>query len=287
MKKKHYATKKSQIRNFRAKWESIEKMIKMKKEKSEHDYFEESKPTFQEMLADPNQISRKLIDYSNYTQVSWDELNYRSSFDCFHGILFYIFYNSEGKFNVNELEIHFSGANIIQYLNQQQFKIPKITNLYDFNDITKEFKSSSIKDAFFGIKFLRIKINPIAYAVRIGNSGNAGYNFTSHKFMGLNEKTNEWEILDERCNSNDLIATNSFMLYYTKSTNEYYTAFKIQQTDTGNRDFWGYSIKNFEIHGYVAYLSFTNIQIFEEEKESTFDNYEEVNPSMDMNDYLF
>lgn len=77
------------------------------------------------------------------------------------------------------------------------------------------------------------------------------------------------------------------MLYYTKSTNEYYTAFKIQQTDTGNRDFWGYSIKNFEIHGYVAYLSFTNIQIFEEEKESTFDNYEEVNPSMDMNDYLF
>ena len=82
-------------------------------------------------------------------------------------------------------------------------------------------------------------INPIAYAVKIGNSGNIGYNFTSHKFIGLNEKTNEWEILDERCNSNDLIATNSFMLYYTKSSDKYYTAFKIQQTDPGNSDFWG------------------------------------------------
>ena len=84
---------------------------KNKNENNDIDYFEESKPTFQEMLADKDKITRNLIDYSNYTQVSWDQLNWRSSFNCFHGILFYIFYNSEGKFNTNELEIHFSGAN--------------------------------------------------------------------------------------------------------------------------------------------------------------------------------
>ena len=91
------------------------------------------------MLADKDQISRKLIDYSNFTQNRWDDLNWRSSFDCFHRILFYIFYNSEGKFNTNELEIHFSGANIAQYLDSTKFPIPNITNLYDFDDITKEF----------------------------------------------------------------------------------------------------------------------------------------------------
>ena len=37
----------------------------------------------------------------------------------------------------------------------------------------------------------------------------------------------------------------------------------------------------------VQYLPFTNIQVFEEEKESSFGNYEEINPSMDMNDFLF
>lgn len=153
MKKKHYAAKKNQIKNYQSNWITIRNMIKNKKEKSEHDYFEESKPIFQEMLAEKDQISRKIVDYSNFTQVKWDELNWRSSFDCFHGILFYIFYNSESKFNPNELEIHFSCANLIHNLNPKFFQMPNITNLYDFDDVKKNLKVVQLKMPFLALNF--------------------------------------------------------------------------------------------------------------------------------------
>lgn len=288
MKKKHYACKKSQL-TFKNSWKKIDRSKKVREEKINYDNdFERNKPTFQEMLAKDNTIT-KFIDYSNYDQVSWDQLDWRSTFDCFHGILFYIFFNSENKLNLSEIEFHFSGADIISILNQQILKLPEILNLFEFNDINKEYKSVSVQNAFFGFKFLRIKVNPIAYAVRIGNSGKDGYNFTSFVFMGLNEKTEEWEILDERTNTNELINSNFYMLYYTKSTDQFYTAFKIQQTDTGSHNFWGFSIKNIEIHGYPQYLPYEKVNLFKEEIDTSIEieDFEKDNPFVDMNDLIF
>lgn len=286
MRKKKYASKLRPKINFKTNLNKILATIKDQIEEPIEDNFENSKPTFQEILADKDQIARNKIDYSSFVQVDWTQINKYSIFDCFHGILFYIFYNSQGKFNVNELEFHFSCANLMDnHLIQRLNPIPKITNLFDFDDLAKEFKSVSMKNPFFGIKFLRIKINPIAYAVRIGVSGNAGYNFSSFQFMGFNDNTQKWEILDERLNVNDLLKSNYFMLYFTKSTKDYFTAFKIIQIDTGSFGFWGFSIKNFEIHGYVQYLPFENVEIFEE-NENNFENYEQANIYMDMNDFL-
>lgn len=286
MKRKQYALKKKQL-SFIKTWKSIEcRQKKVDELTEEEDVFEKSKPTFQEDIAKKKTIKR-LIDYSNFTQVSWDQINRQSAFDCFHGILFYIFYNSEGLLNLDELEFHFSGANMLHYLlHPEKNKMADITSLYDFDDLQKEFKTFSLKNAFFGVKFQRIKINPIAYAIRLGESGNQGFNFTSFTFTGLNVATGKWEILHEQCNTNDLIRGNLFMLYFTKNTDQYYTAFKIQQTDTGSHDFWGISIKNFEIHGYVQYLPFENVDLFKEEINTSIENYETANPCFDMNDFL-
>lgn len=56
-------------------------------------------------------ISLETIDYSNYTDVLVHNINKYSLYEWFHGILFYIFFYSENKFN-NETEINFQELEI-------------------------------------------------------------------------------------------------------------------------------------------------------------------------------
>lgn len=257
------------------------------------DSFFNEMPENQELLTENKDICSIPIDYSNYTQIPAEKININNLFDCFHGILFFIFYYSGSKFNINELEFHYSGSKFRQSLPIsnlfQASNLNNILGIFDYQNIHNEFQIKCIKNAFFGVTFKRILINPIAYSIRSGIYQKNCPHLVSFSFEGFDEKLQNWEVLDERENINNLIENGGFMIFFVRKNDKYYSSFKIKQTRPGSDNSWGFSVSAFEIHGIVSYRE----EIIEQLKTSINANDRDLNlyslsydPYIDMTDFF-
>lgn len=79
-------------------------------DKTNTDSFFEDIPPSQHFLTSNGMVCDNAIDFSLYSQVPINQINTNNLFDCFHGILNYIYYYSNNKLNTNEIEFHYSGA---------------------------------------------------------------------------------------------------------------------------------------------------------------------------------
>lgn len=278
-------------RTFRENWQDAFKYLKNDQKKNKSIYLDtfQIDPYFNEIFnpkessIERSLITNNKIDYSNYIQISYDKINKSNLYDCFQGILKYIYYYSENKLNINELEFYCSGSESKIIQNQNML------NIFDYENIALQIKTECIKNAFFGITFRRIKINPISYSIRSGFSSNNSSHLISFTFEGFDEDNQKWDILDERVNLNDLIPNGGFNMYFVRSTHKRYSSFKIKQIEPGHNGFWGFSISAFEVHGIVYMKNSLNpkISCHNLDYEKDFNNFTGYNPLMDMSEFLF
>lgn len=262
--------------------------------KNNNDAYFDSKPSLQELLTDTNNITYQKIDYSKYEEISTDSLNCHNLYDCFHGIISYIFIYSNNKFNVYELEIHYSGARKRENLSKMKKKSVynqfDIMNIFDYENYENEFVIDNYWNAYFGISFKRIKINPISYSIRVGSVMNS-LNLLSFVFEGFNDEENKWEVLDERENINSFSYKGGFVMFFNRRTDKYYSSFKLKQTSPGFNS-WGFSIAAFDIHGKISYLNENDNVIVSASENECMEKNEltldfSYDPHVNMSEFLF
>ncbi|KAK8883620.1 hypothetical protein M9Y10_042715 [Tritrichomonas musculus] len=308
MKKELKSTKRKDCKyKFQSIWELISRDSENKNQKNnisysnniQIDYYFRETPIFQQYLTENNMIFDSNVDFSNYNKLLPNQISKPNLSDFFQGILFYIYYNSDNKFNLNELEFHFSGGSrrdnlstIIEHsTNQNPADQLDILNIFNYENINKQFRVETIKYAFFGVTFKNIKINVTSYSIRSGPLQANVSHLVSFTFEGYDEDKQKWDILDERANINDLIPTGSFQMFYVRTSNKFYSSFKIKQTEPGSNGYWGFSIAAFEIHGGISLVdkSFVSMNdCYSEKKEDTtnFFQFDSFDPTMDITEYL-
>lgn len=256
-----------------------------------NDSFFDEVPVSQNLLTEECMTCNQKLDYSYFSQTSYYQINIKKLYDCFHGLLSFIFYYSLNKLNVEELTFHFSGGKFFKKIDQTNDYKYNILNIFDYENISKEFVVDPARNAFFGVTFKRIKVQPIAYAIRSGSIQTNPTHLVSFTFEGYDEETNKWDILDERANINDLIPSGGFNIFSVRSTTKSYSSFKIKQTTPGSNDYWGFSISAFDIHGNVSFctkeINILNDNLITEKSNSLDMNYLDSSSSIDMADYIF
>lgn len=292
----HYFLKKKYSSNlsFQDIWKSvnfksnidIEKNIDCNKETQ---YFN-NKPVLQNLLAENHQVITKEIDYSYFNQISVSEIDTTNLYECFQGILAYILYYSENKFNIKELEFFFSGAK--NYNRSTSVKKPykaNIMNIFNYDKYNYQLDIENVNEAYFGLTFKRIQIQPQAYSIRFGSKSNSSSNLICFTFEAFDENLKKWDILDERINTNELTKDGSFALFYVHLNGKNYSSFKITQKEPGTNGFWGFSIAGFDIHGIVSLRE----NMVDVQNENLTDNQKnnidvvEYDPIIDMASFLF
>lgn len=297
------------VKSFRNYWLTIKSKSVIAHETStflnryketEDEIFNEDKPLYQEFLTNLENIQYQKIDYSKYEELPPNSLNCRNKYDSFHGILYYIYMYSNNKFNISEIEFHYSGSKSRQNLEKMN-KINTckdqydIMNIFDYENINKEFIIPCMKDAYFGISFKNVKVSPVSYSIQMGASTNNYCNLICFVFEAYNEDTKKWDVLDERENSNDLTLKGGFVMFFTKKTNQSYSMFRLKQTNTCQNGFWGFSISAFDIHGVVSYredeneesLNVIGVKSNIENKNNDFNDPFVYDPFIDLSDYVF
>lgn len=179
---------------------------------------------------------------------------------------------------------------IIQELNRKK-KINgmnDILSIFDYENIKTSFRINSIENAFFGVTFKRIKINPIFYSIRLSPFPNWSL-IMSFNLEGYNDETQEWDILDERANLNFIAPYYLTRVFISKSTNVYYSSIRIHQTEPNSNGFWGFRIIAFEIHGIIQNLEIQEqsltLDLSDDDSDHSFDSYD-FDPCMDMTDFI-
>lgn len=248
------------------------------------DYFENIYNA--QSILEKEKVNDTKIDYSNYLELPYEKINSKNLYDCFHGIINFIYLYSQNKFNVAEIEIHFTNAKKYTLKNSKNFNIMSI---FDYETITSRIDIEFSFDAFFGITFKRIKIQPVFYSIRSSICSNLISHLGSFTFEGFNDDNQRWDVLDERTNINDLQKSGAFCLFYVRSTHKCYSSFRIKQTGPGSNDKWGFSLSAFDIHGIIFYrdeLKSNEESIVIQQNDLSFSNSFDFNPFIDMSNFL-
>lgn len=231
------------------------KSIKDAQQNIETDEFDSEKPTTQNYLTNINSIIQNQIDFSTYFQVDFKQINTRDINNLFRGILLFIYENSENKFNINEIEFHFSDARNRERLSKIKRRTNlnhfDILNIFDYLNPKSQFQINNVENAFFGVKFHNIDVCPIAYSIRSGEGFHS--KLVSFVFEAFDDFQKRWIVLDERVNTNDLNYDGAFMLFFVRTTDKFYSSFRIKQIDCSINKNWGFSLAAFEIHGIIKY----------------------------------
>lgn len=288
MKSKHSITLKDR-KSFYNSWNQIIKKVNginndyWQNYLKDQNFFDEI-PLCQDYLTLTQMIFPNQISFSNFIKIDPYRINMSKLNDCFCGILFYIYFNSNNKLNTKELEFHFNNAQYRQQLTTQSDDLD-ILNIFNYSSINTEFKVDCCRNAFFGVTFRQIKVMPIAYAIRSGNSNN---HLVSFNFEAFDEDIQRWVVLDERVNLNNLIPIGGFSMFYVRSVDKSYSSFQIKQTEPSCNGFWGFSIAAFEIHGdiFMGDQKFIMNNNISEIKYEALDLFQPFNPIIDMTEYI-
>lgn len=217
----------------------------------QEDKFFSDFPFPQALLTEEGKTLQQNIDFSNFNQKSFLQINTNNKDDCFKGILNFIYTNSGNKFNTNEIQFHFSGGKNRKSSSSPCDQKYNILNIFDYNNNDNQFNVECTKNAFFGVTFNRIKVKPTFYSIRSGALWEIS-RFLSFTFEGYNEKQQKWDILDERTNLFDFTNGGDFKPFAVRSTDNNYSSFKLLQNEPGRDGYWGFSFGGFEIHGDIS-----------------------------------
>lgn len=231
-------------------------------------FLENDFPQSQEFLTTYGHCVRHKVDYFEYSQNYEKRIYPNSKDECFNGILQFIYNNSIYQYNTNELAFFFSDAKISAFSSQLPYH--DILNIFDYTNTNTGFTVPIKREAYLGVVFKNIKINPFFYTIGLNYSQNNLYSFV---FEGFDEYTEKWEILDERCNFY-IGQHDDFYNFNTHKTNNSYSYFRIRQTCPGN-NFWGFFLYGFDIFGKIS-LRDNPAQIPEDELDFN-DGFEFVN----------
>ncbi len=200
-----------------------------------------------------------------YIELSWSyyipmsEIGTNNLYDLAHGILFFITYYSENKFNRAELEFFCTGNN--KYLNLGTLKQCPNWEDYDVLNILPDTYTALNKyltvdsdiihpNPVFGFRFKRVKVNPIGYAVRCGARQNQA-SPASIRLWGIKEDGTK-VLLHETININDLLRPGGYAFFYCRTTDKYFDTYAVEMFDPNNgQPYPSFSIVFFEIHGNV------------------------------------
>ena len=269
----------------------------------ESDNFFNEKTCIPDILTKDGNACCNEIDISYYNQTPIDQFRKNNLYDFFHGIISYIWLYSNKFLNTREMEFHFSGASQRKRFDDQTnpnnpnvSDISDILNIMDAENPKTCFMIEPYRDACFGITFKRIKIVPICYCVRSGYFCNSNGPFlTSFTFEGYDEETNQWDILDERVNTNELNPSGGYSMFIVRKTDKSYSSFRIRQTEPGGNGRWGFAIAAFDIHGYPSYRCDVNLSakadLLVDESNQSFSSKEDllnldIDPCINMIDFF-
>lgn len=244
----------SKILSFKVTWRDIIKPVFFAKEDqinipNQTDNFFKERPYEQSFLTFYNNCTNKNINWENFTQRPIFDVN--SLDDCFHGVLNYTFTQSECQLNINELEFHYSRANFRPQYNPASTDPTvncDISCIFDYNNINTNFYVPQTEASYIGVTFNNIQINPLSYSIRSNISLS---HLTSFTFEAFDEDCNNWVVLDERAN-NDQVMRDKFPMYYVRLQRKSFSSFKIKQTEPANRFRQGFYISAFDIFGDIS-----------------------------------
>lgn len=240
------------------------------------------------------------IDWSNFAQVPASQINTRNLYDISHGIVNYITYYSEGKFNTAELKFFCTGAkkyrdqNNVTGTQKNQYGHPMydVLNILPINwdSIATYFTvDNELKDhKIVGYWFNRITVNPIGYALRCIRPYAQAAAPCSIRFWGIDENSNK-DLLDERLNINDLVPNGSYAFFFCRTTDKQFKAFAVDLFNSSGNPGWPYHIAFFEVHGNVALdpnAPQSSLSFNEDMSSSIFD-IDHFDPSIDMTNMMF
>ncbi|OHT10479.1 hypothetical protein TRFO_20232 [Tritrichomonas foetus] len=216
-------------------------------------------------------ICHNKLDWRNYASKNVLFIDPSSMEDSFQGILNYIHICSETKFNVEEIAF--------DYTETKSNQTSDPTAIFSYNDKTRKFQTGTSKYPYFSIRFKRIRVRPVAYAIRSNVISDGSPHLQTFVFQGFDVDKQKWVLLDERVNSNDLIPDGHFALYNLYSE-KYFQDFRILQTGRAHNSMMAFALAGFEIHG--------DVQLIDEESEvSGHDIHFAEIDSLEFNPYSF
>jgi hypothetical protein len=171
------------------------------------------------------------VDYSDYRPAFFRPI---SSEDVFQGILRYIFFKSNNRYNLTEIRFGY----------RSQSPNSDAASVLDPRTPTV-FRSGLSDWEFLSVQFLRIRVRPTSYAFRTGPNLRSGPKISSFVFQAEDED-GQWITLDERHYPYDTPQHFAVRIYYV-DTDESFTHFRIRIT-RGNC----FALSGFEIHGSVT-----------------------------------
>jgi hypothetical protein len=160
------------------------------------------------------------------------------AWNFFNGVLSYIHFNSEGRYNAAEILVEFRG---IQPGSDPAFLLNAPSDA--------AYESGDGPGQCLVFTFHRIRIRPTAYAIRTGPVNRTTRNLMSYVFQGWGPCG--WEIIDERQN---LIVLPGFAVRLAHvDTGKEFGKFRLLPTEQPAQG-THFAIAGFEIHGAVRVI---------------------------------
>jgi hypothetical protein len=159
---------------------------------------------------------------------------------CFEGILRTIWIHSDKKYNTAEIKLNFKTL--------CPSEDSHWTFVLDYNDKRRYGTGPSVSGQFFGVKFHRISVLPVAYALRSDFYADHTNHLRSWVFQGRNKEDEAWTTLDERVKEGGLVKAGSFLLSFVE-TQQFFTEFRVLQTGPSHTNYLSFNLAGFEIHG--------------------------------------
>jgi hypothetical protein len=179
------------------------------------------------------------LDFSSYQPLTPRDSTFANPERLFHGIIRYIYINSNRMYNNNEI--------LLEYRDLAPNSDP--ANIFDFQS-SDLFQSGVGPDQFLKVTFRRILVRPCAYAIRAGPQIRRSPHLISFIFQGFDRARSRWVTLDERHNIFEIVPGFAARICYI-DTDQFFSQFRIMQTHTSNLGSPEFAISGFEIHGTV------------------------------------
>jgi hypothetical protein len=201
-------------------------------------------------------LAQNEVDYSDFSPRQVCDAIQSDGDNFFHGILNYIFFNSENCYNHTEL--------LIEYRAIQPGSDPAF--ILDYRN-PRAYQSGTGPGQCLVLTFRRIRIRPTAYAIKSGPLSRTTRHIASYVFQGWDAAAAEWVVLDERQNLLEYLTGFTARLSHL-DTAMYFSKFRLLQTDQTPPPGTHFGVSALEIHGQIDVPSARQA---EPDREAEFD----------------
>jgi hypothetical protein len=167
---------------------------------------------------------------------------------CFDGILRRIWMNSGQKYNIAEMTLTYQTS-----INNDNSNPAFVFN---YETPLRYSTGPSMRGQFFGVRFQRIRVLPLAYALRSDFASKRTNNLRSWVFQARgqnNTSDDSWVTLDEQARVSNLSQPKAHILAFVE-TDSFFREFRVLQTGPSHSNFLSFNLSGFEIHGYVQQI---------------------------------